>query len=97
MVCNYSQEYKFRPFKNIQEFWHKSEIDLYNSNVITIAKKKDLLNEPIETLSFVPETFEAFVEKIGFQKLFDEYVYKKSKTKIFVPFAPIREIKKSLK
>lgn len=97
MISIVSKERIARPFKNIEEFWQKSEIDVLNSNVITIAEKKDFVQSPVPSRSYTFEFFEELANKIGFQKLFDDYIYLRSGTRTFVSFAVSEQIKKTIR
>ena len=97
MILAVLNDKKARPFKDIKEFWEKSEIDLFNSNVITIAEKKDFKQSPVPTHSYTPESFENFANEIGFQKLFDDYIYLRTGTKTFVQFAVSEVVKKTIR
>lgn len=97
MISIVSKERIARPFKNIEEFWQKSEIDVFNSNVITIALKKDFNQSPVPTVSFTLDYFKVFAKDTGFKKLFDDYIYLRSGTRIFVSFAVSEQIEKTIR
>lgn len=80
--------YKLRPFKDISEFWEKSEVSPFRCNFITIAKREDFKKgKTVSTKGYTLDEFVNFAKKVGFKKLFDEYVYFCQRSYEFIPFA----------